>query len=437
MRWLEQRYVYNRQNPYDVVQLVRAQRFNLTLPECTRDNRVDPEIGKPYQRAGGYPPWTFPTVAPIVLPTQWHFTATYFALLNVLALTITFVWAYQIGRPHSRAGGVFLGAAAVAVFGHYRSLQVGQYAILVNALLIGVYWLVQKSRPFASGILFGLAMLKPQISVLFALGFLVRRQWRALAAATAYVVLASLVTWVMTRTNPIEMLAQMYTLAQGWADHPNPSIHEQIPLGCNSFSSLLLDLHLDRKVATPLAAITGLLLAAVLMWLWRNSSTLTLFAIAATTGRLWSYHRPYDDVMLIFLMVALGKLVMTHRSIGTVLAFCLVGLSLWAPFPIRFPPLALQIALMSSWLFGLAILLAWEPRSGWIEDQINLNRNHGFCLAVAPGAAQVFVPRLNVAVVLEAGNYRRTAWQPFAWPNPQRATRTASSTSLWASAQSW
>ena len=125
---------------------------------------------------------------------------------------------------------------------------------------------------------------------------------------------------------------------------PIHGFNEQIAMGISSFSSVLLDLHLDRKIATPLAAITGLLLAGVLMWLWRNSSTLTLFAIAATTGRLWAYHRPYDDVMLIFLIVALGKLVMTHRSIGTVFAFCLVGLSLWAPFPKRTIPLPLQIA---------------------------------------------------------------------------------------------
>jgi hypothetical protein len=190
--------------------------------------------------------------------------------------------------------------------------------------------------------------------------------------------LASLVTWAMTRTNPIEMLAQMYALAQQWADNPNPWIQEQISLGCNSFSSLLIDLHLDKKFATPLAAITGLLLAGVLFSLWRNSSTLVLFAIAATVGRLWSYHRAYDDVMLIFLLVALGKLVLRHRSTGTVLAFCLVGLSLWAPFPIKFPPLAIQIAVMSSWLFGLAILLAWEPRSGSIEEPTDGALTAGF-----------------------------------------------------------
>jgi hypothetical protein len=76
-------------------------------------------------------------------------------------------------------------------------------------------------------------------------------------------------------------------------------------------------------------------------------------------------------------MIALGKLMMTHPSMGTRLAFGLVGLSLWAPFPARFPPLALQLAAIGSWLFGLAILLAWEPRSGQLEDQINSHETIG------------------------------------------------------------
>jgi hypothetical protein len=250
---------------------------------------------------------------------------------------------------------------------------VGQYGILINAMLIGVYWLTERRKNVEGGILFGMATLKPQISVPFGLIFLVRKYWKALAAASAYVVVASVFTWVMTRTNPIEMLQQMYALAQNWAEHPNPNINEQIPMGSSSFLSVLLRLHVDKKIATPLAAITGMVLAMALTWLWRNSSTLTLFAIAATTGRLWSYHRPYDDVMLIFLIVPLGKLVLAHRSIGTVLPFLLVGISLWTPFKGYYPALGLQIVQILIWLLGLATVLAWEPRSGLAKDQMVLD----------------------------------------------------------------
>ena len=208
----------------------------------------------------------------------------------------------------------------------------------------------------------------------------------ALAAATAYVVLASLVTWAVTRTNPIEMIEQMYTLAQGWIDHPDPRINEQHPIGISSFSSLMLALHVDRKVATPLAAITGFLLAGVLMWLWRNGRTLTLFAIAATTGRLWSYHHPYDDVTLIFLIVALGELVLTHRSRGTVFAFCLVGLSLWRPYRRTIPWHCRSLKSLSGcwgWRF------CWRGSPDPARSKIRSTSMKNFCRSAIPGASRV------------------------------------------------
>jgi hypothetical protein len=92
-------------------------------------------------------------------------------------------------------------------------------------------------------------------------------------------------------------------------------------------------------------------------------------------GRLWSYHHNYDDVMLIFLVVALGRLVLARPSPWTVLAFGVVGLSLWIPVRSWHKPypMALQIAQMTSWLFGLAIVLAHQPRSRGLEDESKPN----------------------------------------------------------------
>jgi hypothetical protein len=377
-RWLEQRYIWNGQNPYDVVLLEAAHRYHRPSPECTRNNRVDPAIGPLYHRQGGYPPWAYFTAMALVLPTEFQTTRIYFAALNALALTITFVWAYRLGRFHSRAGGIFLAAAALAVFGHFKTLDAGQYGILVNGLLIGVYLLVTRYRFVLAGITYGLAFLKPQISALFAIIFLVRRQWSSLVAATLYVVLASLGMWALIKTNPIEMLTQMSAIVQSWSHHPDPDHYldpTYVPMGYSSFSHLMLMLHVDWKIATPLGAALGLFLTGVLMWLWRNGETLALFAVAATMGRLWSYHLNYDDVMLIFLVVALGKLVLARPSLGTILAFSLVGLTLWVPVRSWHKPypLALQVAQVSIWLFGLAVLLAQQPRSRGLEDELKLN----------------------------------------------------------------
>jgi hypothetical protein len=195
-------------------------------------------------------------------------------------------------------------------------------------------------------------------------------------------VIASLVTWAFTNTNPIEMLNQMQHLAHRWIYHPSlyveyvdPKMRGPFPQGSSSVSYLLMYFHVDWNIATPLAAMLGLLATAILTWLWRNSSTLTLFAITATTGRLWSYHLPYDSVMLIFLVVALGRLVLLRPSIGTILAFGLVGLSLWTPIRGTHTvyPLPFQIFQMSSWMFGLAMLLASEPRSHVLTEKMEVD----------------------------------------------------------------
>jgi len=359
-RWGEQRYVYNGQNPYDVVELIAAQHAKQPPPECSRDNRVDPRIGPLYFRQGGYPPWAFVTGALFVLPAAFPIACNYYAVLNALALVLTFLWAYHMGRSHSRASGLVLGAAALAIFGNYKTLQVGQYGILVNGLLIGLYYLLVRHRRWLAGVAYGMAALKPQISALFAIIFLVRRQWASLLAATAYIGLASLGTWALTKTNPIEMLSQMYDMGQKWVDS-----------SYSTFTQVLVELHVDKKIVTPVVAILGLLSTGVLMWLWRNGSMLTLFAIAATIGRLWSYHRNYDDVMLIFLVVALGKTVLARPSLWTVFAFILVGLTLWVPVPSlhKLYPLELQLIQIFGWLFGLAVLLANQPRFSPREDE--------------------------------------------------------------------
>jgi len=71
----------------------------------------------------------------------------------------------------------------------------GQTSLFVSALLGGGLWLVTAGRKGLGGVLLGLAVIKPQFGVLIPLVLLAGREWRAIFAATASVVLsASLAT---------------------------------------------------------------------------------------------------------------------------------------------------------------------------------------------------------------------------------------------------
>jgi hypothetical protein len=88
-------------------------------------------------------------------------------------------------------------------------------------------------------------------------------------------------------------------------------------------------------------------------------------AIAATVAQLWSYHRRYDHVGLIFLLVALGQQALVGHRASARLAFALVGLSLWLPNRDTDWTGIVPLLAEGIWIFGLITLLCnGEPTNG-------------------------------------------------------------------------
>jgi hypothetical protein len=344
-RWRENGYVFNGQNPYDVFRAYRGQEV-----PSGRDASFHPRYGPTL--TGGYPPWSFFTGLALVLPADWDVTVNYFAFVNLLAVGVTAVWAYRLGRPQGVAAGVFLAAAILAVFSHQTTLRQGQYGIIVNALLIGMFWCLESRKPFSAGLFYGMAVVKPTVSVPFLLVFIARRQYRALAGAAVYGAVACAVVWALTRTNPVEMLRDALHESQGYVAYGDGLIRILIQTG-----------GMSPRSATLLLMIGGLVVGGVLTHLYRNRSTLTLFAIAALVGRLWTYHERWDNVTLIFLLAPLAQLALTRPSFWTVTGFLAVGLTLCVPAPSGSPTVLLAVTTVQTliWCTGLGIVLACDP----------------------------------------------------------------------------
>jgi Glycosyltransferase family 87 len=77
--------------------------------------------------------------------------------------------------------------------------------------------LAESGHLWACGIVIGLAMMKHTIAGPFLLCFLVRGQWKPIVSCLAYLVLARIVVWYFTATDPVEMSIQMVRSAQTWA----------------------------------------------------------------------------------------------------------------------------------------------------------------------------------------------------------------------------
>jgi hypothetical protein len=88
---------------------------------------------------------------------------------------------------------------------------------------------------------------------------------------------------------------------------------------------------------------------------------MTHFAIAAVAARFWSYHRTYDNLIVVFLLLALGSLAWSRNKAVLWAAFLLAGLSLWAPAQFTDHE-SFQLLQMLAWPACLAVLLYQEKK---------------------------------------------------------------------------
>jgi hypothetical protein len=352
LRWTEQRYFLRGQNPYDVW-AANDPRGRDAGPERTRADRPDQvalELGGPEP---AHPPWGYISGLAFFWP-EWPWTRLYYAALNFIGLLILAAYAFHVAAESKPLAGVLLATATLAIGGTCTALEVGQYGVLAVSLLAAALWLDEAGWPVSSGLLVGVALFKPTIAGPFFLALLARGRWRAATATLAYCGMGSLIAWAVTGTGPLEMLRQMAVMGGSIAD-----------LGTLGPIHALLAAGLDGRSAT-LAAVTLLVVPGLMaLYAWPNRSLPAAFAVAAVVGRLWTYHKGYDNIMLVFLLVPLGDLAL--RQGGTAwLTFGTVGLSLWLPQRLCEAPFV-QIMQDIVWLAGLAFLYRQSLPDGAAE----------------------------------------------------------------------
>lgn len=271
-------------------------------------------------KTGSQPPWGYPTGVLFTWP-PWPAVRAYFAVINLAALAVVVWWA---GRavPRDRPEVRWLLMAAVSAFGGAcTATEVGQVGIVVTALLILALWSDERGQEWAAGLFVALALIKPTISGPFAIALLLTGRFRAAAVAAAYGGVASGIAWLVTGVAPWRMLAQMVAAAGGYVNDGTFGLVEVLgPLG------------VPPRLVNPMAALLVTVPGVAAMLMARRSLPLA-FAVAALWGRLWTYHKSYDDIMLVFVMVPLGLLAFreSRMSPAGLAGFAAMGLLAWIP----------------------------------------------------------------------------------------------------------
>jgi hypothetical protein len=326
-RWKEQQYIYLGIYPY---------RMN------TAD--INPELGR--ISSGGYPPWAFFTGFLMFPPISWTLTRFYQVFLNLISLGILSRFSYQLGLPFGKLSAYFFVVTSLAISSNCTTLNNGQYGLIVNALLIIVYWLLQVNKNYLAGVFMGIALVKPNISAPYLLSLAIKRKFKTVILAFIYIICATFAIARTTRLNFEEVIGRFLNQIKYVADDGTSGINILIKFGIGKEITLFL--------LTAIAVVLGIVIFQKL----RHTSLLTLFAAASVIGRVFTYHRAYDDLMLVFLLLALLTLTFSHPTRLNIIILSLLGLTLWLPLNLQnFASPYWSIFQSIVWLVSLAYLL--------------------------------------------------------------------------------
>lgn len=241
------------------------------------------------QRDNTYPPSALPVFAALVPVGSPSLRREIWIMFNVAAaLAIGAIVATTWGRswpPWLRAAfGLVVAASKPARAG----IALGQFHLIPTALVLGAEATLCAGRPVASGVLVGIALIKPTMAAPYVCLLAVRRQWKTIGVALGLQAILSALASAWLGIGPI-------TLVQEWLGNAK----SQLVMGTIDLPGLLSFFLEEKAPSATASSLVTLVVAAFLLWRYRTRSSLGLVSLALFFAAVMTYHRHYDMVLLL------------------------------------------------------------------------------------------------------------------------------------------
>ncbi len=343
LRWRELRYVAGGQNPYDISEYLYDREFGVSpaLPN-SRPVNIDPVYGATWV-GSGYPPWAFFWSALFIPPVSWPVARVWFFLMNVIALLLIVMFACRAAPSNLVSHKLLLALTVLGASPLCSTLVNGQWGVILCAILVICVSYRERLGRVPLGILYAIALLKPTFSFAHASVFFNRRLYLSLMVAFIATVAAAMIVGRHVATSPLVMVKQMLVQTSRWKD--------------NSYSipDVLIFIGVTRSLAFFGCLGFATILSIVLV---QGSQNAPLFemAICSTLARLFTYHQSYDDILIVFLAIALGQLFLKRPAVGHATMFVVILTALCLPLHLADFPI-IQALHLVIWTAGLAWLV--------------------------------------------------------------------------------
>ena len=310
--------------------------------------------GQPvYQESrGDYPPATFVMLWPLegwlsVTSARWFWLVTSVAALIAMVLLML-----QISGAKRNWERCFVALLLLSMSGTAVTIGNGQFTLhILPALLAGVLVLNRERNALGDDLivtaLLTWTLIKPSVAAPFLWVFLFGWQrWRPVLLMLVMYAVLTLVAAAF-RKESLPLLFEMFLR--------NASMTVSRFPGTRNLHALLADVGLEKWIALG----SGIVFAALGVWTfcYRRADRWVLIAVAALIARMWTYHRVYDDMLLLLPEVALFRI--AKRSLSgrqSVIAGTLLGLTAIA---MLCPGWLLEEPGQRAWIWNSTHVMLW------------------------------------------------------------------------------
>jgi hypothetical protein len=326
--------------------------------------------GQPtYQQsnAAQYPPATYIMLWPLLGWMSFNAARWFWAATSVLALAATILLIVRISGAETRREQIFVALLLLSINGTGVAIGSGQLILhLLPALLAGVLVLEREHETLgadlAAGGLFTWAMIKPSVGApfLWVLLFAWKRRRPVLLVLLIYAVLTLAAVTFQKENVPTLLKLCLAKATTATTLYP----------ATRNIHSALVAAGFEKWLILG----SALIFVALGVWTYRyrRADRWVLMAVTALVARMWTYHRVYDDVLILLPELALFRIAKRssspqRRTIAEVL-LVLTALAMLCPARLLDQPTEWPWTSDWAWVFTGAHTILWLLILGYLVN---------------------------------------------------------------------
>ncbi|MCR4587825.1 MAG: hypothetical protein K5682_05400, partial [Lachnospiraceae bacterium] len=270
------------------------------------------------------------------------------SLFLLFLILLVLGWIRIARQHHYPAKYAYL--MVIVIFAHFgwgsalQKLNQGMFVLLFifGALLIEEYMTPSVKKDLFTGLLMAFAMIKPQISLLFFIPFLLKKRIRPIFVSVLTVLLSWGIVSLVLQTSPITLLLDQFQVG---ADLETTSSYVYYGL-----LDPLVPL-LGSKWVLVLQALVFIPVAFILGIRMQKAPAYILYAIPATLTTVWCYHHNMDLAIISILLIAVALTIQQGSLQQYVPLLALFGLFYLLPISYSYYEISFWIPLIQRLIY--------------------------------------------------------------------------------------